>query len=113
MASGEPTYDERSRAARQFRFEARIQPGVGAAATEAAAEELAALDLDRVPDEEGVVRLLLTPDELAAVVESGFEVVVNAVLPVRALADSMVLDDESAAAWFDDQVRGIQRDEEA
>lgn len=62
-----------------------------------------ALDLDRVPDPEGGVRMLVGPEDMARLVAAGFEVRVQAVVPVRPLDPRLVSGESDVRAWFDDQ----------
>lgn len=89
------------------RFEATLHPG----ARELLVEEILALDLDRVPDREGRVRLLITADEAVGLVERGYEVHLHRALPVRPLDRSLIADDDAVRQWLEDRVRGIERDE--
>jgi hypothetical protein len=89
------------------RFEATIHPGQAQPALEGVAD----LDLDRVPDPEGGVRVLVTTDEAARLVERGYEVHLLKALPVAPLNRELVMDDESVTAWLEDRVRGIERQE--
>jgi hypothetical protein len=91
------------------RFEATIHPGDRNQALEGVAD----LDLDRVPDPEGGVRVLVTTDEAARLVERGYEVHLLRALPVAPLDRELVMDDDSVTAWLEDQVRGIERQEES
>ena len=90
------------------RLEATVHPRPGVAAASAAAVEqrLSDLDLDRVPDAAGELRVLLTPDELARLTAQGFEVRVQQALPVRPLDPGLVTDDQAVREWFDKSVRG-------
>lgn len=84
-----------------MRFEATIH-----AASEAAElDAVDALDLDRVPDVEGGVRVLVGPDEVRRLVTEGFEVRVQAVSPVTPLDPGLVSDDAEVRAWFEDMTR--------
>lgn len=87
------------------RFEATVHPGQ----REVALEGVADLDLDRVPDPEGGVRLLLTADDAVTLLDRGYEVRLLAVLPRRQLDTSLVADEGAALGWLEGQVKGIQR----
>ena len=91
----------------RVRFEATVHRGKG----ELALESVADLDLDRVPDPEGAVRLLLTPEDAARLVSRGYEVHLVGVLPVTPLDASLVTDEGSALRWLEEQVKGIQRNQ--
>ncbi|WP_427007922.1 hypothetical protein [Pseudarthrobacter sp. H2] len=71
---------------------------------------VAELDMDRVPDPEGGVRLLVDMDEAARLVESGFEVTLVAAAPAGPLDPSLVMDDDAARAWLEERLRGVERE---
>jgi hypothetical protein len=85
------------------RFEATVHPGAAGAA---ALPRVADLDLDRVPDPEGEIRVLVTADDLERLRRQGFEVRVHREMPVRPLDPRLIADDADVRAWFSDQVRG-------
>lgn len=89
------------------RFEATVHAGDQGQTLDGVAD----LDLDRVPDPEGGVRLLVTADEAAQLVERGYEVHLLRALPVAPLDDALVAEDDDVRAWLEDQVRGIDRHE--
>ncbi len=89
------------------RFEATVHPHPGAAVAAAAVEQrVSGLDLDRVPDAAGELRVLLTPDDVARLTAQGFEVRVQQALPIRPLDPGLVADDAAVQQWFDSTVRG-------
>jgi hypothetical protein len=90
-----------------FRIEATVHPGKKRVPLDAVAD----LDLDRVPDPEGGVRVLITADEAARLVEAGYEVHLLGALPVEPLDRALVADDERDRAWLEERVRGIEREE--
>lgn len=57
------------------------------------------LDLDRVPDPEGGVRMSVDPQDLARLVAEGYEVGVQAVAPLAPLDPSLVSDEADARAY--------------
>ncbi len=75
----------------------------------AAIEMVTALDLDRLPDRDGDVHLLITLDEAAMLVENGYEVHLSAALHAAPLDPSLVMDDKDSMAWLEAQVDGIPR----
>lgn len=89
----------------KVRLEAIVVPGELGATLEAVAE----LDLDRVPDPEGQVRVVVTPDEVVQLAERGYEVRIVRAIPVTPLDPKLVMDDESAKAWLEVRVQGIER----
>jgi len=80
-----------------MRFEATVHATTRSAELHA----VDALDLDRVPDPEGGVRMLLGPDDLARLVAEGYEVRVQAVAPIAPLDPGLVSDEADVRAWFD------------
>ncbi|MCU1531638.1 MAG: hypothetical protein JWO49_1209 [Arthrobacter sp.] len=88
------------------RYEAILRPG---AAGSINTRRVADLDMDRVPDPDGGVRLLVDMDEVARLVESGFEVTLVQAAPAGPLDPSLVLDDDAARAWLDERLRGLER----
>jgi hypothetical protein len=75
------------------------------------AQGAADLDLDRVPDPEDRVRVLVTLEEAARLVELGFEVRLVRALPVTPLDPTLIMDDDAARASLEDRVRDIDRRE--
>ena len=95
-------------AARQeLRFEATVHQGD----KERALARVADLDLDRVPDPRGDVRLLVTSDELAQLLDEGYEVRVYRTVRPEPLSPDLVVSDDEAVRWLEDQVQGIPREE--
>ena len=89
------------------RFEATVHPREDADVDLAM---VADLDLDRVPDPEGGVRLLVNMEEVAHLVEQGFEVRLQRPVPVRPLDPGLVAGDEEVRAWFEEAVRPTGRE---
>lgn len=85
-----------------------MHPGV----QDAALSRVADLDLDRIPDAHGEVRVVITADELAELVRRGYEVRVVRTVPLAPLDPGLVQSDEDAARWLEDRVAGIPREEE-
>ncbi len=92
------------------RFEATVHPGDVRGAGEPL-DRLADLDLDRVPDPEGGVRVLADLDTCVRLVREGFEVRLLRPLPLRPLGASMRAGDADVRAWLEDRLRGVPRDE--
>ncbi len=92
---------------RQLRFEATIHQG----ARERALSRVADLDLDRVPDPHGDVRLLINPDELARLLDEGYEVRLYRTVRPRPLRADLVVGDDEAVRWLEERVEGIPRQE--
>lgn len=88
-----------------MRFEATLH-----ARGRKAAEKLAAdLDLDRIPDPSGAVRVLVEADEVAEVLERGGQLKLEKAHPVRPLDPQLVMSDDAARAWLEEQTRGLER----
>lgn len=99
--------DEQSEGPRRdVRFEATVHSGDAPVRFAAMAGQVADLDLDRIPDPEGGVRLLIDADECIQLLERGFEVRLRRAVPVRPLDQGLVADDDDVRAWFDGRVRG-------
>ncbi len=89
------------------RFEATVHPRPGVVVAAAAMEQrVSDLDLDRVPDAAGELRVLLTPDDVARLTARGLEVRVQQTLPVRPLDPGLVAHDAAVREWFDTTVGG-------
>jgi hypothetical protein len=88
------------------RFEATVHPRPGVVAAAVVEQRVSDLDLDRVPDAAGDLRVLLTPDDVARLTAQGFEVRVRQTLPVRPLDPGLIADDTAVREWFDTTVRG-------
>ena len=69
------------------------------------------LDLDRVPDPEGRIRVLVNPDECARLLDQGFEVRLQRAVPVRALDPKLIADDDAVRAWFETRIAGLHGNE--
>jgi hypothetical protein len=92
---------------RQLRFEATIHQGE----RERALSRVADLDLDRVPDPHGDVRLLINPDELARLLDEGYEVRLYRTVRPQPLRPGLVMSDDEAVRWLEERVQGIAREE--
>jgi hypothetical protein len=84
------------------RFEATIHPGD---AREMDLDRVAELDLDRVPDPEGMVRALVNLEEISRLVQQGFEVRLHRAVPVQPLDPRLIPGDDEVRAWFDERIR--------
>ena len=100
---------ERRADAPVVRFEAVVHPGE----REQPLERVADLDLDRVPDPEGGVRVLITADEAEQLLERGYEVRLVRAHRAQPFDRSLVMDEDAARAWLDDRTRGIRRESES
>ncbi|NUP11362.1 MAG: hypothetical protein HOW73_35395 [Polyangiaceae bacterium] len=93
----------------EARFEATVHPGE----YNIALARVADLDLDRVPDPQGGVRVIVTADELAELVRRGYEVRVFRSVPVEPLDPALIQSDEQAMRWLEERVAGIRRGEKS
>jgi hypothetical protein len=87
------------------RFEATILPGAPATGLARVAD----LDLDRIPDPEGEVRVLITAEDAERLLEQGFEVRLVRAHAVRPLDPALISDDADVQAWLAEQTAGIER----
>jgi len=90
-----------------LRFEATVHPGDG----EIPLAGVADLDLDRVPDPQRGVRLLVTTDEIVALLERGYEVRLHRVARVEPLSPELRIHNDEAIAWLEERIQGIPRQE--
>jgi hypothetical protein len=90
-----------------LRFEATIHPGDA----DVPLESVADLDLDRVPDPQRGVRLLVTVEEIVALLERGYEVRLHRLARVEPLSPELRIEDDEAIAWLEERVQGITREE--
>ena len=88
-----------------IRFEATVHSGASGRQLEGVAD----LDLDRVPDPDGGIRVLVTAKDCVGLIESGYEVHLHAAVPVRPLSADWVQTDESVRDWLEERVQGIER----
>ncbi len=89
------------------RFEATVHPGE----RNTALSRLADLDLDRVPDPQGGVRVLVTSDEIEELLDRGYEVRLHRTARSEPVAAELVQDDDAAVRWLEERVEGIPREE--
>ncbi|MFF9060267.1 hypothetical protein ACIRPQ_22685 [Streptomyces sp. NPDC101213] len=87
------------------RFDATVHPG----ARNRDLLGVADLDLDRIPDREGDVRVVVSPEECRRLLENGYEVRLHAQVPVRPLPAELVEEDDSVRAWLEERLQGIER----
>ena len=90
-----------------LRFEATVHPGD----RDLSLDRFADLDLDRVPDPQRGVRVLVTTDEIVALLERGFEVRLHRLARLEPLSPELRVQDADAIAWLEERVRGIPREE--
>lgn len=99
--------DTAAGASHGLRFEATVHQGD----RERALARVADLDLDRVPDPQGDVRLLIDADELAALLDDGYEVRLFRTVRPEPLPADLVVSDDDAVRWLEERVQGIPREE--
>jgi hypothetical protein len=69
----------------------------------------AELDLDRLPDVSGKVRLLISPADAQRLLDRGFEVRLMAAVPVKPLDPKLVMADAESKRLLEAQVKGLPR----
>lgn len=84
------------------RFEATIHPGD---AGDADLARVADFDLDRIPDPEGTVRVLIDQVAMEELVRQGYEVRLYRAVPVQPLDPQLIAQDDDVRAWFDERIR--------
>lgn len=67
------------------------------------------LDLDRLPDADGKVRLLLTPADAQRVLERGYRLQLLAAVPSGPLDSKLVMDDTDAQRALEAQLDRLPR----
>jgi hypothetical protein len=90
-----------------LRFEATVHAGDADVPLEGVAD----LDLDRVPDPQRGVRMLVTTDDIVALLERGYEVRLHRLARVEPFSPELRVSDEEAIAWLEKRVKGIAREE--
>jgi hypothetical protein len=90
---------------REARYEATLHRGE----RHVNLKEVPALDLDRVPGAAGEVRVLISLEDAARLVEMGFEVRLLRAHPTRPLDAALIPEDDAAQGWLEERVRGIER----
>jgi hypothetical protein len=91
-----------------MRFEATLHRGSAVVDDTADLADLDDLDLDRVPDPDGGVRLLADLDQCVRLVERGFEVRLLRAVPIQPLDPGSVFSDDAAQAWLDERLRAAR-----
>lgn len=92
-------------APRAPRFEASLGPVPRGKAIGLAAE----LDLDRLPDVDGKVRLLLSATDAQKLLDRGIEVRLVKAVPVKPLDPKLVMSDAQAKRDAESQLQGLRR----
>ena len=89
------------------RFEATVHPGE----QDVALSQVSDLDLDRIPDPQGGVRVVVTAEEIAELTQRGYEVRVVRTIPLEPLSPELIQTDDDAQRWLEERVTGITREE--
>ena len=87
------------------RYEATIHAGDPALADADALAGVSELDLDRVPDPSGGIRVLVEPSDISRLVAQGFEVRLHRAVPVQPLDPGLVTADEDNLSWLTARLR--------
>jgi hypothetical protein len=90
-----------------LRFEATVHPGDADVPLQGVAD----LDLDRVPDPQRGVRVLVTTDDIVALLERGYEVRLHRLARLEPLSPGLRMSDDDATAWLEERVKDIAREE--
>jgi hypothetical protein len=88
-----------------FRFVAALPEESRSKALSAAAE----LALDRLPDAQGKLQLLISADDARRLLERGIQVHLQAVLPVTPLDQKLVFSDKAASTLLERRVKSVAR----
>ncbi len=95
----------RAGGAGDIRFEATLGVMPYSKARSVAAD----MDLDRLPDVDGQVRLLLTPDDARRLLAMGMPVQLEKAHPVRPLPRDRLMSDQQAQSWLDERLKGLPK----
>ena len=66
------------------------------------------LNLDRVPDPQGLIRALVTAADCVRLVNQGFEVRLHQAYPVQPINPALIETDDSFKRWLDKKVETIK-----
>ncbi len=91
------------------RFEAKVLPGP----RRVALERVADLDLDRVPDPEGAVRVLISAEDAERLLAAGFEVLLVAAHRIGPVDPALIMEDKAALSWLEERTQGLRRQGDA
>lgn len=87
------------------RLEVTVHPG----AEQRSLDGVYDLDLDRVPDPKGELRVLVTEEQLKELVARGYEVRQLKSYPVQPLDRSLIMDNETAVVAVERQLEELRR----
>ena len=88
-----------------MRLEVTVHPG----AEQRSLDGVYDLDLDRVPDPKGELRVLVTEEQLKELVARGYEVRRLKSYPVQPLDKSLIMDNETAVGAVEQQLKGLRQ----
>jgi hypothetical protein len=86
---------------RPVRFEATLHPRPGVADVARVDD----LDVDRVPDADGEMRVLVDVQDCIRLLDSGFEVRLQSAVPIQPLDSRLVAGEEDTRSWIEQRVR--------
>ena len=95
---------EQDAALLKMRFAATIHPG-RKAKTKNWADDL---DVDRVPDDKGRVRALITVEDMVRLLDQGLEVRLYRAYPYGSLDPSLIVTDSQFKSWLEEQVNTLK-----
>lgn len=82
------------------RYEATVHTDELSLTVQDASAGIDRLDLDRVPDPAGGVRVLVDSDDISRLVAQGFEVRLQRAVPVQPLDPALIAADADVDAWL-------------
>lgn len=88
------------------RFVATIHPGRGR-------EDFGGLDemgLDRLPDDDGLIRAFVTAGECVALLDAGYEVRLHHHYPIEPVDPDLIASEDEAKRWLADRLAEIRPD---
>lgn len=88
-----------------MRLEVTVHPG----AEQRSLDGVYDLDLDRIPDPKGELRVLVTEEQLKELVARGYEVRQLKSYPVQPLDKSLIMDNETAVGAVERQLEGLRQ----
>jgi len=81
-----------------------VHPTDLAASAQDAVAGISELDLDRVPDPAGGIRLLVDPTDISRLVAQGYEVRLQRAVPVQPLDPALIAADADVDSWLADRL---------
>jgi len=67
------------------------------------------LGLDRLPDDKGMIQVLITPDEARRLLDRGVQLQLHSALPVAPLDERLILTDKQAKQALEKRLKGVPR----